>query len=192
MKKKVLVILGHPDADSFCAGLFQAYIDGAKEGGAEVREVSLRDLSFDPVLWKGYAEVQELEPDLVRVQRDIAWADHLVWIYPTWWGTMPTLMKGFLDRALLPGFGFKFRENSPLWDKLLSGRTAEILVTMDTPTWFYRWVYRRPGYHQMKRTILGFCGIRLKRFHAFSPVKGSSREKRDAWLRKAREFGENA
>lgn len=192
MKRGILVILGHPDADSLCAALADAYSRGAREAGADVRELRLGELEFDPVLWKGYRIPQELEPDLRRAREEIRRADHLVWVFPVWWGTMPALLKGFLDRALLPGFGFRFRKNSPFWDKLLKGRTAESLVTMDTPSWYYRWVYHRPGHYQMKRMILGFCGIRLTRRTEFSPVRNATPEKRERWLRRAERLGRKA
>lgn len=190
--KKILVILGHPQTDSFCGALYSAYIDGARKKGAEVREIKVGELEFDPVLWKGYREDQALEADLMTSQRLIAWADHLAFVYPTWWGVMPSIMKGFIDRTFLPGFAFKYRDHSALWDKLLTGRTAHLLVTMDTPSWFYRWVYNRPGHNAMKKSILGFCGIKVNRIAEFTPVKGSSQTKREKWLKVARQLGETA
>ena len=86
----------------------------------------------------GYAQIQPLEPDLLDAQASITWAQHLVWVYPIWWGGLPALLKGFLDRIFLPGFAFKYRPNSALWDRLLTGRSAELLVTMDSPPWYYR------------------------------------------------------
>ena len=68
MKKNILVIVGHPDTNSFCNSLAAAYIDGASTAGAEVRKLQLGELKFDPVLWKGYKKIQELEPDLVKAQ----------------------------------------------------------------------------------------------------------------------------
>ena len=177
-KQNILVILGHPDADSFCGALATAYIQGAKRADAEVRELRVGNLTFDPVLWKGYHQIQPLEPDLAEAQNLIEWARHLVFVYPTWWGAIPALLKGFIDRTFLPGFAFKYRENSPLWDKLLTGRTAHLIVTMDTPPWYYRWIFRQPGHNQMKRTILGFCGIKVVKISRFGPIKGSSPEKR--------------
>ena len=189
MEKKTLVILGHPNTESFCGALFRAYIDGVKTSGSEVREIRVGELKFDPVLWKGYNEIQELEPDLVKSQELIKWANHIVFVYPTWWGAMPSIMKGFIDRTFLPGFAFKYRDNSKFWDKLLTGRSAHLLVTMDTPPWYYRWIYRSPGHNEMKRTILGFCGIKVNRISEFSPIKGSRQEKRDKWLTIAKELG---
>ncbi|MDH5389479.1 MAG: NAD(P)H-dependent oxidoreductase, partial [Gammaproteobacteria bacterium] len=117
MEKKILVILGHPDEESFCGALAKAYIEGAKDSGNEVHTINLGELKFDPVLWKGYSKIQELEPDLVNAQELMQWSNHIVFIYPNWWGTMPALMKGFFDRAFLPGFAFKYRDNSSFWDK---------------------------------------------------------------------------
>ena len=72
------------------------------------------------------------------------------------------------------------------------GRTAHLIVTMDTPAWYYRWVFRRPGHNQMKRTILGFCGIKVTKISEFAPVKGSTQQQREKWIALARELGVKA
>jgi len=192
MKKNILVILGHPDTNSFCGSLSKAYIDSAKVSGSEVRELQLGELKFDPILWNGYNKIQELEPDLTKAQELIQWSNHIVFVYPNWWGAMPALMKGFFDRVFLPGFAFKYRENSQFWDKLLSGRTAHLMVTMDTPPWYYRWIYRRPGHNEMKRTILGFCGIKVVKISEFAPIKDSSQQQREKWIAIAKDLGSKA
>ncbi|WP_054023490.1 NAD(P)H-dependent oxidoreductase [Bacillus sp. FJAT-28004] len=180
--KKILIIQGNPNKTSYCSALAKAYGDGAVQGGAEVRIINLHELSFNPNLAFGYAKRTELEPDLLEAQASIKWADHLVFIYPTWWGTLPALLKGFLDRVLLPGFAFKYREGSVLWDKLLSGKTARLIVTMDTPVWYNRFVYGQPGHRAMKIATLQFCGIKPVRITNIGPVKGSSDIKRGKWL----------
>ena len=151
--------------------------------------MKLGDLKFDPILWKGYKTIQELEPDLVKAGELIQWANHIVFVYPNWWGTMPALMKGFFDRVFLPGFAFKYRDNSAFWDKLLSGRTAHLIVTMDTPPWYYRWIYRRPGHNEMKRTILGFCGIKVVKITEIAIVRNSLPKKRDKWISMVERLG---
>jgi putative NADPH-quinone reductase len=192
MKKNVLIILGHPDTNSFCGSLAKAFIDGVKTSNTEVRVLKLGELEFDPILWNGYNKVQKLELDLEKAQELIKWSNHMVFVYPNWWGAMPALMKGFFDRVFLPGFAFKYRENSQFWDKLLSGRTAHLMVTMDTPPWYYRWIYHRPGHNEMKRTILGFCGIKVVKISEFSQVKGSSQQQREKWISLAKELGSRA
>lgn len=190
MAKNVLVVLGHPAADSLCGGLAEAYVAAARQAGAEVRLLALGALRFDPLLAAGYGSGQLLEPDLQRAQADILWADHLVWVYPIWWGAMPALLKGFIDRVFLPGFAFRYRKGSTLWDRLLAGRTGELLVTMDSPPWYFRWVTRMPGHVQMKRAILDFCGVRPVRVHSFGPVLGASDARKADWLAQARRLGQ--
>ena len=160
--------------------------------GIDVRELKLGDLNFDPILWNGYNKIQELEPDLVKASELIQWSDHIVFVYPNWWGTMPALMKGFFDRVFLPGFAFKYRDNSAFWDKLLSGRTAHLIVTMDTPPWYYRWIYHRPGHNEMKRTILGFCGIKVVKITEIAIVRNSLPKMRSKWISMAKKLGSNA
>ena len=192
MRENILVILCHPDSNSFCGSLTHAYVEGATKTGAEIREIKLGELTFDPVLWNGYNKIQALEPDLVKAQESILWSDHIVFVYPNWWGSMPALMKGFFDRVFLPGFAFKYGKGTSLPEKLLSGRTAHLMVTMDTPAWYYRWVFRRPGHNQMKRTILEFCGIKVVKITEFAPVRDSSQEQREKWIAIAKKQGEKA
>ena len=187
--KKVLILNGHPDPESFCFALAASYHKGALEAGAESTLVNLVDLSFDPILRYGYRKRTELEPDLLKMREAILKADHLVFVYPNWWGTLPALLKGFIDRVFLPGFAFKYRENSPLWDPYLKGKTARLLVTMDSPKWFYSLFMAQPGHHAMKRVVLGFCGISPVSISSFGPVKTSSPEKRRRWLSRVEALG---
>lgn len=189
MKTNILVINGHPDPESFCAALSEAYIQGAADSGAEVRYLDLGKLKFDPILKYGYRQRTELETDLIEAQELIRWANHLVFVYPTWWGAMPALLKGFIDRVFLPGFAFKYRKDSPLWDKLLTGKSAHLIVTMDTPSWYNRWINRHAGHNVMKRNILQFCGITPVRITEITPIKPSAKEQRAKWLEQVKRQG---
>ena len=188
MSKRILVILGHPSPDSFCGALADAYVQEARRAGHEVQLLRLSALQFDPVLHDGYRQTQVLEPDLLQAQSDILRAEHLTFIYPIWWGGIPALMKGFLDRILLPGFAFKYRQGKAFPDKLLKGRTAHLLVTMDTPPWYYTWIYRMPGLHQLRKTTLEFCGIKPTKTLTFGPILGSKDTQRHAWLTQAQDL----
>lgn len=189
MNTKIVIINGNPDPQSFCAALTEAYRNGAADRGADVRSIDLNHIRFEPILRYGYRQRTELEPELLEAQELIRWADHLVFVYPTWWGTMPAVLKGFIDRVFLPGFAFKYRENSPLWDKLLIGKTAHLIVTMDTPSWYNRWVYKHAGHNVMKRNILHFCGIKPVRVTEIGPVRQSTKEQRAKWLELAAKLG---
>jgi NAD(P)H dehydrogenase (quinone) len=189
MGKRILLILGHPNSDSFCGALANAYLNGARAGGHDVQFIAAGDLAFDPVLHTGYAANQSLEPDLATLQAAIAWAQHLVFVYPNWWGGTPALLKGLIDRTFLPGFAFQYRKGSPFWDRLLTGRSAHIIVTMDTPPWYYRWVYGMPGHYQMKRNILKFSGIKPVTITSVGPIRGSTQQKRNQWLDQVKTYG---
>src|SRR5699024_6239396 len=90
---RVLVIQARPRTDSLCAALARAYAEGARTAGAEVEQLTLAELAFDPNMHQPSPNQQPLEPDLVRARDLIAGSDHLVFVYPTWWGTMPALLK---------------------------------------------------------------------------------------------------
>lgn len=186
MPKRILVILGHPRTTSFGGALAEAYIDGAKAAGAEVRYTRLADLRFNPV--RG-AEGKTLEKDLKKAQQDITWAQHIVFAYPGWWSSMPALLKGFLDRVLTAGFAFKFHKEHYWWDRLLTGRTARLLVTVDSPVILHYLYFWAPGHTMMKRGILGFCGIRPVKASTFGAVVDSTDAQRTAWIEKARLLG---
>ncbi len=188
--KKILVINGHPNPQSFNHALAKQYIDAAREAGNDVAVLALGELKFDPILRFGYGSEQALEPDLQMAQEAIKNAEHIVFVFPSWWGGVPALLKGFIDRTFLPGFAFKYKSrNSPLWDKLLSGRTAHMMVTMDTPWWYNRLVYGNANINMMKAATLQFCGIRKVKVSIFDGVRGSSDQKRANWLVKASNLG---
>lgn len=189
MSNKILVINGHPNKESFNYGLMVAYLSGAKDSGAEVQQIIISDLNFDPNLKFGYQKRTELEPDLVDAWGKIKWADHIVWIHPVWWGGLPAQMKGFIDRLFLPGYAFRYKENSVWWDKLLKGKTAHIITTLDQPSWYYRYKYGRPSINQLKKATLEFCGINPVKVTYIGIVKSSSPELRKKWLDKVKELG---
>jgi putative NADPH-quinone reductase len=187
--KKILLIMGHPDKESFGNALADAYESGARESGAEFQRLNLADLDFEVNLKRGYKEMQELEPDLKKAQKLIIWAEHLVFVYPIWWITMPALLKGFLDRTFLPGFAFKYKKDSPWWDKLLAGRTGRMITTMDAPVFYYWLANWNSGHRAMKKGTLEFCGIKPVKVTTFGQVKNSTPEKREKWLEKVRDLG---
>ena len=180
--RQVLVISAHPPEGSFGAALADAYAERAWRDGHEVELLSLERLRFDPVLHEGYRKPQPLEPDLLAAQRAIDRAHHLAFIYPIWWGSVPALLKGFLDRVLLPGFAFQYRAGNSFPDKLLAGRSAHIVATMDTPPWYFRWVQGAPGLRQMQKNTLAFCGIAPVKTLALGPVLDAGEQQRARWL----------
>lgn len=189
MGKKVLIINGHPNGGSFNFGVANAYENGARSVGAEVKHIVVSELKFNPNLEFGYQKRTPLEPDLIAAWEAIQWAEHLVWFHPVWWGGLPAITKGFIDRLFLPGMAFQYRENSIQWDKLLKGKTAHIITTLDQPSWYYRLVYGRPSVNQLKKSTLEFCGISPVKVTYLGIVKTSDFNVRKKWLEKIEQLG---
>ena len=183
---KTLIIYGHPDKNSLGAALADAYKNKIAEQ-SNVKTLHLTDLQFELDLGGNYKSRTEqmLEPDIIKAQELIRWADHLVFAYPIWWGLMPALLKGFLDRVFLPDYAFKYVEGKALPEKLLKGKTARLLVTADSPNFWYSLVMGRPSHIAMRRSILGFCGISPIKIKTFGNVRSSSPELRKRWLQQA-------
>jgi NAD(P)H dehydrogenase (quinone) len=189
-KKKILIINGHPDKESFNFAIAEAYKKGAIISGADLKEIVIRDLNFNPNLQYGYRKRTNLEADLSDAQEKIKWAEHIVLIYPVWWGSIPAILKGFIDRVFLPGFAFQKRENSVWWDKLLKNRSARIISTLDQPSWYYWLINRQPSNNAMKKMTLQFCGITPVKIITIGPVRLSKETWRKKWLDKIEKLGE--
>ncbi|MCF6175710.1 MAG: NAD(P)H-dependent oxidoreductase [Victivallaceae bacterium] len=187
--KKIVVISGHPLAESFCGALKTAYCRGARRVGAEVKEIDISALNFNPELKYGYTKIQPLEADLLQAQATIEWAEHLVFIYPVWWGGMPAKMKGFIDRTFHPTWAFSFDPGAKLPTKLLTGRSGGMILTMDNYPLIFRLLYGMPAVRQMKKMILNFCGIKPVWFKLFGSVKIATASKRKKWLKTAEKQG---
>jgi 1,4-dihydroxy-2-naphthoate polyprenyltransferase len=183
----VLVILGHPANDSLCGAIAEAYADGAADSGQRVEILRLGDLDFDINYPIGREDAPE-EPDIDRARSMVRRADHLVFVFPNWWGTMPALMKGFIDRIFKPGFSFHMHADGS-WDKLLTGKSAQLITTMDTPHFVYRWIYGQPGINALRKATFQFCGIHPVRSATFGTVFNSTPAQRERWLNRARELG---
>lgn len=101
--KRIAIINGHPYAASFNAGLAKAYKEGALQSGADIQEINIADLEFNPNLESGYSKRTELEPDLLKAWEIIQWAEHLVWIHPVWW-------EACLQSPKVLSIAYSFRE----------------------------------------------------------------------------------
>jgi NAD(P)H dehydrogenase (quinone) len=187
--KKILIINGHPNPSSFNFGIAESYLKGAIASGAEVETITIAALNFNPNLQFGYQQRTELEPDLLESWEKIKRADHLVWIHPVWWGGLPAITKGFIDRLFLPGMAFQYRENSVWWDKLLKGKTAHIITTLDQPGWYYRFFYGRPSVNQLKKSTLEFCGVKPVKVSYIGIIKTATDFQREKWLQEVYDFG---
>lgn len=197
-QRRILILQGHPDPGGahLCHTLAEAYAEGARQAGHEVRVVEIAQLEFPLLRSQHEWEHTPLPPGLREAQDDIAWARHLVIVFPLWLGDMPALLKGFLEQVARPGFAFKGdaaeRASNPFIFKGLKGRSARIVVTMGMPAWVYRWVFRARGVGLLRRNILGFVGVSPVRDTLIGGVDRLGESGVHRWQQRLRALGARA
>jgi putative NADPH-quinone reductase len=196
MPRRVLIIVGHPDPnpDRFCRRLAEAYAGGARAAGHELRWIDLAAIDF-PMLRTSEEFKHGPLPESLRPAADaIAWAEHIVFVFPLWLGTMPALLKAFLEQTIRPGIAFAYRQDkgSGFPKTLLNGRSARLIVTMGMPAFFYRIWYLGHGVSFMRRNILNFVGIKPVRVTQFGAVEAVGAARRGRWVERMRKMGERA
>lgn len=194
MPGKIILLNGHPAVSSLSRALADAYETGARQAGHDLRRLDLPEMVFDADFGQaGFRNAKPLEADLSAFMDGLEWAEHFVLVTPMWWGGLPARLKGLFDRSFLPGNSFDARRKKfglPL--PLLSGRTARVVVTSDTPHWAQRLLYRRAMQVQLSRQILGFVGLRPVRYTHFSPVEHADERRIAKWISEAEDLGGKA
>lgn len=185
---RIGIIDGHPDGDAarFCHALADAYSDGAREAGHEVRLLRLADLDFPILLDRATWEAPHACPDLTDAQDLVAWSEHLMIVHPLWLGGPPARLKALLEQMFRPGFAFK---PGRAMSGRLTGRSARIIVTMGMPAVIFRLWFGAHGLQALKRNILAFVGIRPIRDTLIGNIEGLTPARRQAWLSWVRALG---
>lgn len=189
--KKILIINAHPKENSFCFALAKKYSEAIKSKNHDFQFLNLNKLNLEKFIKYTHEQKPDLSEDLLKSQELISWADHLVFVYPTWWASPPALLKVFFEVIFLSGFAFKYQKSkgfAPKWDKLLLGKSARLIVTMDSPPFYYKLFVGDPGFKMMK-DIMNFCGIKPVYKNYFGSVKMSSDKRRQKWLDKVYKIG---
>ena len=153
--------------------------------------IKVADLDFPLLRTADAFENQKPTGVIAQAQDMISQADHLVLFYPLWMGTMPALLKGFLEQLLRPGFAIS-QETDKMPKKLLKGKSARIIITMGMPAFFYRWYFRAHSLKSLERNILKMCGIGPIKESLFGMVENVSERTCAHWLAQLQKTGEQA
>lgn len=190
MAKRILIIQGHPDSQAIHFGhaLADAYAAGARDAGHDVRRIAVATIDFPVLRSKEDWDTQACPPSLLPAQQDIAWADHIVIFFPLWLGSMPALLKAFLEQVFRPGFAVQTEQSGRLWKKLLDGKSGRVVVSMGMPALVYRWFYRAHSVKSLERNILAFAGIAPVRTSVIGMVEGAA-ARREKWLARMSDLG---
>lgn len=187
---RIAIIQGHPDAAGghLCHALADVYAEAAAGAGHTVSRIEVAHLDF-PLLRSQMEFEAAPPPRAIRdAQQAIGQAGHLLIVYPLWLGTMPALLKGFLEQTLRPSFAFDYQAKG-LPRRRLSGRSARIVVTMGMPALAYRWFFGAHSLKSLERNILRFVGIGPIRESLFGSVARASEARRKAWLDRMSRYG---
>lgn len=131
---KTLIIYAHPNPKSFNAAIKETVEQELKSKNHEVRVRDLYQMNFNPILNAddfNHFFQNQIPSDIKAEQNEIEWADNLIFIYPTWWISMPAMLKGYIDRVFTNGFAFQVTENGA--EGLLKGKKVIIFQTTGQP-----------------------------------------------------------
>jgi putative NADPH-quinone reductase len=188
MSKRVLVLAANPKNNSFISYLAEAYASSAEEKN-EVQLLKISDMEFSLDLSGGYAKEHSMEDSLKSFQASLEWCEHLVVFTPIWWGSFPAKLKGLIDRTFLPGFAFQYEKGKSIPKKLLQGKTARIVMTMDTPPWYYYLIQGAPALKQLRTATLKFVGFNSVKSKMIGPIISSTKESRTKWVNDMSKLG---
>ncbi len=180
-----MIIDGHPDRseERLCHALADAYAEGARAAGHKVQKFAIARIDFPFLHSKEQFDQGALPESLQPAQDAIGAADHLVLLYPLWLGSMPALLKAFLEQIFRPSFAYDLAD--PSTGKLterLKGKSARIIVTMGMPALAYRWMFGAHSLKSLERNILGVVGIAPIKETLYGMVEVASPETHQKWL----------
>jgi len=160
----ILIIYAHPKTEGFCSYILETIQQILINQQREFEILDLYDMNYDAVLKKeelysaGNRKISSINKE---IQEKIKKSETLLFIYPVWWGCMPAILKGFLDRVITPGFGFKYQKKNSLHfipKKLLKQKKALVFMTAGSPRLAYL-ATGNPPKKIIKTFTLGTCGI---------------------------------
>lgn len=188
----VLLILAHPCPDSFNHAISDRVLSVLRELGHQCIFHDLYAEDFEPCLpCDEIALEATVSADVQHYCDELTAADALVIIHPNWWGQMPAILKGWVDRVIRNSVAFEYPEGSDgtgMPRGLLANMRAVVFNTADTPPEHEARTVGDPLEAIWKRSVFGFSGLTDVRRRMFAPVASSSRQQRRAWLAEAEDI----
>ncbi len=190
----ILIIQGHPDTQEnhLCHELISSYINGAEIADHSIKLYNIASIEFPLLRSKeDWEKGKEGTPEnLKEIQEALMESDHIVIIYPLWLGTMPALLKGFLEQLLRPGVAITYKKEYP--QGLLENKSAHIIITMGMPGLIYRFFFFSHSLRNLKRNILNLIGIKKIKCTIIGSVENTHKIKQSKWFEKMKKHGKNA
>ena len=190
MAKRIVIIQGHPHGSGqhYCHALADAYAQGAAKGGHVVKRLDVAEI--DPPNMRDPGDFHTAPSEtIVQAQQAVRDSTHLVFVFPIWLGTMPAMLKAFMEQLSRNGFALGDAGIGKIPKPMLTGKSARIIVTMGMPGIAYRVWYLNSGVSVLKRAILGLCGVHPVRQTTIGGIEAIGDEGRRKWLRKVEKLG---
>ena len=153
---RFLVLYAHPVADSFGAAVHRRVLDAFTEAGHQVDNCDLYAENFQPVMTEGerrtYHDTGANTATVISYVERLQQAEGVVFVYPTWWYGMPSILRGYIDRVWVPGVAFELvnGRTRPLLQHL---RRYAVVTTYGSPWWLNTFIVRDPNRNAMMRGI---------------------------------------
>ena len=174
--KNVLIILSHPKEQSLTASMAKLYAEASTKAGNSVETLDLyRCEHQQPFLtYNEHANTVTQSKEMDFFQAAIAKADEIVFFFPYWWGSMPAILKNFLDWNLSKGFAFTYENGRP--KGLLEGKSVKLFTTTGAPKFIYTLTgANRRLKNMFKEQIVNFCGMKLESCNIYGGVDTSGK-----------------
>ncbi len=174
-----LIIGCHPYNGSFAAGVTKNITDILKSKGETVTLIDLIADGFNPVMdqedLKLWTEGRYKDSLVGRYKAELQKADVLIFPFPIWWGIMPAVLKGFVDKVFLPGFAYTYGQNGEIIG-LMAGKRAVVITTMQTPSAVFKEHYGDPVTGAFIKDTLNTCGITVDKHFVVDRIMSGGRE----------------
>lgn len=186
--KRIFLLNGHPDPapERFCAALVDAYADGARLCGHEVRRLDLGAMEFPLIKTAEQSAKGEVAPDALRVQDALICADHVVLVFPLWLDDQPAYLRALFEQVFRYGF---VHENFDADKKRLKGKTAHTVVTMGVSKWEYLFKSRAYGVRMLETGLWKYAGIKPVRRTLIGSIHSIDDAARKTWLKTMQDAG---
>jgi putative NADPH-quinone reductase len=162
---RVLVVYSHPDPDSLVAAALARALAGLATGGHEARVTDLYADGFEGAMTAqerlSHAE-PGVAPELQRYADDLAWAEGLVLVYPTWWSGQPAILKGWIDRVWVAGVAWELPEGANLLRPRLHNVRRIVAVTTHGSSKLINALQGESGKRTVTRSIRTMCSKRTR------------------------------
>jgi len=187
---RILIIYAHPYPGSFNHAILKTVTDTLQNSNHDYEVIDLNKENFNPVLTeeelKVYSQGKYLDPTVGEYLEKIKNSDHLILIFPIWWGGVPAILKGFFDKVFLKKETYEFKGLMPI--AKLKNTSATVISTMNAPKIFYSFWLKSPIKQTVIRSTLKLCGVKKVKWFKLARVVSVSNAKRRKMLNKIKKY----